>query len=170
MQTKILLLMGVSGSGKSTVGARLARKLNWAYADADDFHSPANIAKMSAGQPLTDADRAPWLQSIRTWIDARIARGESGVVSCSALRRAYRDTLRRPGVCIVYLQGTRSQIEPRLMERQDHFFKLGMLESQFAQLEEPSPDEHVVAVPIGRTPAEIVDAIIAATGVSPCAL
>lgn len=167
MQTQVLLLIGVSGSGKTTVGTLLARKLDWPYADADTFHSPANVAKMSAGVPLTDDDRTPWLLAIRAWLDERIARGERAVVSCSALKRKYRDMFRRPEVRIVYLRGTPSQIAGRLSERHGHFFKPGMLDTQFATLEEPSPGEHVIAVPIDHTPAEIVDAIIAATGVEP---
>ncbi|HKU44136.1 MAG TPA: gluconokinase [Polyangiales bacterium] len=167
MQTKLLVLMGVSGSGKSTVGALLAGRLNWPYADADSFHSASNVAKMAAGEPLTDADRGPWLQSIRAWLDEHVAKGEPGVVTCSALKRKYREVLRRPGVRFVYLRGTREQIEPRLIARRDHFFKPGMLDSQFAALEEPEPDEDVITVPIGGTPAEIVDAILAATGLAP---
>ena len=159
--------MGVSGSGKSTVGALLAGRLKWPYADADSFHSPANVAKMAAGHPLTDEDRAPWLQAIRAWIDERVKQGEPGIVSCSALKRRYREVLRRPEVTIVYLHGTRAQIEPRMIARQAHFFRSSMLESQFAALEEPTADENVVSVSIGGTPAEIVDAIIAATGIAP---
>jgi gluconokinase len=165
MQTKVLLLMGVSGSGKSTVGELLARTLNWPYADADSFHSPANVAKMAAGQALTDDERAPWLAMIRAWIDQQIERGEPSVVSCSALKRKYRDVLRRPEVCIVYLRCSRALAEQRLCERKGHFFKLDLLESQFAVLEEPSADEAVIEVSADDTPAEIVDAIIAATGV-----
>jgi gluconokinase len=164
MKPKVLLLMGVSGSGKSTVGALLAGRLNWPYADADSFHSAANVAKMAAGHPLTDDDRDPWLRAIRAWIDQRVTKGESGVVTCSALKRKYRDVLRRPEVSIVYLRGEREQIEQRLVARQGHFFKPSMLDSQFAALEPPSSDENVVTVAIGGTPAEIVDAIIAATG------
>jgi gluconokinase len=165
MQIKLLLLMGVSGSGKSTVGALLAGKLNWPYADADSFHSAANVAKMAAGHPLNDDDRLPWLQSIRAWIDERVTKGEPGVVSCSCLKRKYRDVLRGPAVICVYLRGTRAQIEQRLVARQGHFFKPGMLDSQFAALQEPSADENAITVDIGGTPAEIVDAILAATGV-----
>jgi gluconokinase len=165
MNTKVLVLMGVSGSGKSTVGALLAGRLSWPYADADSFHTAANVAKMAAGHPLTDDDREPWLQSIRTWIDERVTAGERGVVTCSALKRKYRDVLRRPEVNIVHLCGTREQLEERLVARQGHFFKPGMLDSQFAALEEPSADEHVITVPIGGTPDEIVDAIIAAAGI-----
>lgn len=167
MANKLLLLMGVSGSGKSTVGALLAGVLKWPYADADSFHSAANVAKMAAGHALTDDDREPWLRSIRAWIDERVSRGEPGVVSCSALKRKYRDVLRRPEVTIVYLRGTRADIEPRMIARQAHFFKPSMLESQFAALEEPTEDEHVITVPIGGTPSQIVDAILAATGLAP---
>jgi gluconokinase len=161
---RILVLMGVSGSGKTTVGALLAGTLGWPYAEADAFHSPANVAKMAAGHPLTDEDRWPWLQAIGAWIDGQLARGEPGVVTCSALKRVYRDVLRRPGVELVYLQGSRELIAQRMATRQGHFFKPAMLDSQLAALEEPSPDEGVIQVSIGGTPAEIVDAILAATG------
>jgi gluconokinase len=167
MKTKVLLLMGVSGSGKSTVGALLAGRLKWPYADADSFHPAANVAKMAAGHPLNDGDRVPWLLAIRAWIDERVTKGESGVVSCSALKRKYRDLLRRPEVTFVYLRGSPTQIEERLVARQGHFFKPGMLDSQFAALQEPSADEHVITVPIGGTPADIVDLITAATDVEP---
>jgi gluconokinase len=103
MKTPVLLLMGVSGSGKSTVGALLAGRLHWPYADADSFHPAANVEKMAAGHPLTDEDRIPWLRSIRAWIDERVTKGEPALVSCSALKRAYRDMLRTPEVIIVYL-------------------------------------------------------------------
>jgi gluconokinase len=162
MNNQVLLLMGVSGSGKSTVGALLAGKLNWPYADADSFHSAANVAKMAAGHPLTDEDRGPWLHAIRAWIDERVRDGAPGVVTCSALKRAYRDVLRAPGSTMVYLHGTRAQIQQRMVARQGHFFKLDMLDSQFAALQEPTPEEHVITVPIGGTPTEIVDAILAA--------
>ncbi|HKP56310.1 MAG TPA: gluconokinase [Polyangiales bacterium] len=167
MTTRLLVLMGVSGSGKSTIGALLAGTLQWPYADADSFHSAANVAKMAAGHPLTDEDRAPWLQAIRAWLDERAKLGEPGIVTCSALKRRYRDVLRRPEVKIVYLRGTPAQIETRMVARQGHFFRASMLESQFAALEEPAADEHVITVSIDGTPAEIVDAIIAATGIAP---
>lgn len=156
--------MGVSGSGKTTVGALLAGRLHWPYAEADDFHPPANVAKMAAGNPLTDDDRWPWLHAIGDWIDERIARDEPAVVTCSALKRKYRDALRRPEVMLVYLKGDHDLIARRLAARHGHFFKPALLESQFADLEEPDPDEHVITVPIGGTPSEIVDAIVAATG------
>jgi len=160
----VIVLMGVSGSGKSTVGALLAGRLRRVYAEADDFHPPANVAKMAAGHPLTDQDRGPWLAAIARWIDERIARGEPGVVTCSALKRRYRDLLRRPEVQIVYLRGSRDVIAQRLAARHGHFFKADMLASQLADLEEPAADEGVVTVPIGGTPAEVVDAIVAALG------
>jgi gluconokinase len=156
--------MGVSGSGKTTVGALLAGRLHWPYAEADDFHPPANVAKMAAGHPLTDDDRWPWLHAIGAWIDERIARGEPGVVTCSALKRKYRDVLRRPEVTEVYLKGDHDLIAQRLAARHGHFFKPALLDSQFADLEEPTPEEHVVTVQIGGTPSEIVDDIVAATG------
>jgi gluconokinase len=161
MKAQIVLLMGVSGSGKTTVGALLAGRLNWPFADADSFHSPANVAKMAAGHALSDDDRDPWLLAIRAWIDEQVTKGEPGVVTCSALKREYRDVLRRPQVSIVYLHGSREQIEQRLVARQGHFFKPGLLDSQFAALEHPSEEEGVISVSIGGTPAEIVEAIIA---------
>ena len=167
MAPRVLLVMGVSGSGKTTVGALLAGKLGWTYAEADEFHPPANVAKMAAGHPLTDEDRWPWLQAIRAWIGAQLARGEPGVVPASALKRAYRDLLRGPGVTLVYLHGTRELIGRRMAARPGHFFKPELLDSQFAALEEPAPDEGVVTVSIGGTPAQIADAIVAATRVAP---
>jgi gluconokinase len=164
MRNRVLVLTGVSGCGKSTIGALVAGRLNWPYADADSFHSKANVAKMSAGRPLDDDDRGPWLRSVRAWIDERVAAGERGVVTCSCLKRKYRDALRRPEVTFVYLRGTRAQLEERLVARQGHFFKQGMLDSQFAALEEPTPDESVITVPIEGTPTEIADAVLAAMG------
>ena len=159
----VFVVMGVSGSGKTTVGAMLAGRLGWDYAEADAFHSEANLAKMASGHPLDDADRGPWLAAIARWIDDRIARGAPGVVTCSALKRAYRDILRRPQVQIVYLAGTQELIARRLAARHGHFFPSAMLASQFAALEPPAADEGVIEIGIDRTPTEIVDAIIAAT-------
>jgi gluconokinase len=159
-----LVIMGVSGSGKTTVGALLAGRLGWQYAEADAFHPEANVTKMAAGHPLDDADRWPWLAAIAGWIDARIARREPGVVSCSALKRRYRDVLRRPEVRFIYLEGSRELIAQRLAARHGHFFRPEMLASQFADLELPAPDEDVITVPIDRDPAQIVDVIVQAIG------
>ncbi len=157
--------MGVSGSGKTTVGAMLAGRLHWPYAEADDFHPAANVAKMASGHPLTDEDRWPWLHAIGAWIDAEIAAGRSAVVTCSALKRKYRDVLRRPQVHIVYLKGDHDLIAARLAARHGHYFLASMLDSQFADLEEPGPDEtDVVVVEIGGTPKDIVDHIVERLG------
>lgn len=158
--------MGVSGSGKTTVGAMLAGRLGWRYAEADSFHPAANIEKMAAGHPLTDEDRRPWLAAIAQWIDAEVATGEPAVVTCSALKRAYRDQLHadRPQVGLVFLQGSRDLIATRLAARQGHFFTAAMLDSQFAALEEPTPDEGALIVSIAGSPAEIVEDILTALG------
>jgi gluconokinase len=161
VEHSIVVVMGVAGSGKTTVGAMLAGRLGWQYADADDFHPAANVEKMAAGHPLTDEDRWPWLHAIAAWIDVQIAAGQPAVVSCSALHRAYRDVFRRPEVQMMYLNGSRSLIEARLASRQGHFFKREMLDSQFATLEEPEPDEHVITVSIDGTPLQVVDRILA---------
>jgi gluconokinase len=166
-QALILLIMGVSGSGKTTVGALLAGRLQWPYAEADDFHPAANLRKMRAGEPLTDADRLPWLQAIGAWMDEQIAAGRSGVVSCSALKRSYRDILRGPDdgryrgeLKLVYLEGDRDLIARRMAARHGHFFPASLLDSQFRVLEPPAPDEHALVVPVGGTPEEITDEIL----------
>jgi gluconokinase len=162
----VLVVMGVSGSGKTTVGSLLAGRLGWPYAEADAFHSDANVAKMAAGHPLTDDDRWPWLAAIAAWINERIVRHETGVVTCSALKRKYRDVLGRPEVQLVYLEGSQELIAHRLAARHGHFFRAEMLASQFADLEPPAPEEAVVTVSIGGSPAEIADTIIVAIGVT----
>ena len=135
----VIVLMGVSGSGKSTTGAALAKALDWPFRDADSFHPPANIAKMSQGLPLNDDDRAPWLAAIAQWIDARCELSEPGIVSCSALKRAYRQRIvgARDRVRLVYLRGDMALIGRRLQARKHHFMPATLLESQFATLEEP---------------------------------
>jgi gluconokinase len=160
----ILIVAGVSGSGKTTVGALLAGRLGWQFADADAFHPAANVAKMRAGIPLTDADRWPWLHAITDWMDERIARDESAVVTCSALKRAYRDVLLggRPQARMIFLSVDREEAARRLAARHDHFFPAGLLSSQFDALEPPQPGEPgVTVVPSGRDPAQTVAAIIA---------
>lgn len=158
--------MGVAGSGKTAVGAMLAGKLGWQYAEADDFHPVANLAKMAAGHPLTDEDRWPWLAAIGDWIDARLAAHEAGVVSSSGLKRKYRDLLRqgRPQVRVVFLEGSRDLIGHRLLARQGHFMKASMLDSQFADLELPAPDEHIATVSVDATLPEVVDDVMRKLG------
>jgi len=157
-----LIVMGVSGSGKTTIGERLAARIGWRYEDADTFHPPANVAKMSAGQPLTDDDRWPWLRAIADEIDRASAAGERVVIGCSALRRVYRDVLvhGRSDVRIIYLQGTQALIANRLGERKGHFMPPGLLASQFKTLEPPTPDEHAVTVSIDAPADTIVDDIL----------
>jgi len=153
--------MGVSGSGKTTVAKRLAAAERWSMLEGDSFHPPANVAKMAAGHPLTDEDRWPWLRAIAAAIDADLARGESAVVACSALRRAYRDILigGRKDVRLVYLKGSKALIAERMKARKHHFMPPALLDSQFATLEEPGPDENPITVSIDGAPDEIAGRI-----------
>ena len=153
----ILVVMGVSGSGKTTVGSLLANTLGWQFQEGDTLHPPENVAKMSAGVPLSDADRLPWLRRIAEVIDGWRARGESGVVTCSALKRSYRDIIigDRPDVRLVYLKGSPDLIRQRMAARHGHFMPTTLLDSQFSILEEPSPDENPIVVDIGGEPQEI---------------
>jgi gluconokinase len=150
-----VVVMGVTGSGKSTVGAALARRLGVPFADADDFHPPANVAKMSAGVPLDDEDRWPWLRSIGRWLADR-----DGVVSCSALRRAYRDVLREqaPDVRFVHLAGDRETVRRRVAGRAGHFMPSSLVASQFAALEPLGEDEHGVVLPLDAPVDDLVEA------------
>jgi len=160
----VILIMGVAGSGKTTVGQQLAQELKWSFADADDFHPSANIAKMAAGQPLDDADRAPWLAAIRSYIADCIARGENSVVTCSALKKRYREIIRvDPGVVrLAYLQGSRELLWSRLAARKEHFMRPEMLDSQLAALEPPAD---ALTLDIALQPAELVAQIRCAFGV-----
>ena len=159
----IVIVAGASGSGKTTVGAMLAGRLGWRFADADDFHPAANIEKMRAGIPLTDQDRWPWLRAITAWMDERIARGEPAVVTSSALKRSYRDMLLggRPDARMVFLAVDREVLARRLAARHGHFFPEQLLGTQLADLEPPQPDERVISVVPADDPAATVTSIIA---------
>ena len=164
MNPCVIVIMGVSGCGKTTVAGLLAKRLGWQVAEADLFHSPANVAKMRAGTPLTDEDRGPWLAAIAQWIDAALARGESGVVTCSALKRRYRDIVvdGRKGVRLVYLKGSYERVAQRLAARKHEYMPASLLASQVAALEEPGPDENPIVAPIELAPEAIVERILAA--------
>jgi gluconokinase len=156
--TVIVVVAGVSGSGKSTVGALLAERLHALFADGDGFHPAANVAKMHAGVPLTDADRAPWLRAIETWMDERISAGQAAVIACSALRLAYRDALLagRPSARLVFLMVSRRVAAARLAARHGHFFPASLLDSQFRALEPPGEAEGVLVVNAGRPAGQVV--------------
>ena len=159
----IVVVMGVAGCGKTTVAARLAERLGCAFQEGDALHPPENVAKMSAGTPLDDADRAPWLARIAACIDEWRARGVGGVVTCSALKRAYRDVIvgDRAEVRLVHLAGSRDLIAQRLGARRGHFMPPALLDTQFATLEPPLPDARTLVLDVGPTPDELVDAIVA---------
>ncbi|MGW2784530.1 gluconokinase [Streptomyces populi] len=160
----VVVVMGVAGTGKTTIGPLLAARLGVPYAEGDDFHPRANIAKMSAGTPLTDEDRWPWLDAIGHWAHGRSGLG--GVVSSSALKRAYRDRLRAaaPGIVFVHLTGTRELIEDRMSHRTGHFMPTALLDSQFATLQPLAADEAGVEVDVSGGPAEITERAVAALG------
>ena len=154
----VIVVMGVASSGKTTVAAGLAKRLGWTFRDADSFHPPANVAKMSAGTPLADADRWPWLDAIVVWMNARADAGEPAVVTCSALKRGYRDRLRtsRADIRLVHLHGSRELLAARIAARQAHFMPPALLDSQFATLEMPTPDEHAYRVSVETPPEDIM--------------
>ena len=158
----IVVVMGVSGSGKTTVAALLAAALGCQFQEGDDLHPAANVEKMHGGTPLTDADRLPWLRKIAEEIDGWRARGESGVLTCSALKRSYRDIIigDRQDVTLVYLKGSHNLIRRRMAARHEHFMPVALLDSQFATLQEPTPDEHPVTVNVGGRPNEIAAKIV----------
>ena len=164
-----LVVMGVSGSGKSTIGEKLAQRLGWSFEDGDKFHPLSNVAKMRAGQPLTDEDRWPWLQAIANEIDRVCEAGEHAVIACSALKRPYRDILvhGRKDVRIIYLKGTQDLIASRLAQRKNHFMPPGLLASQFKTLELPDASENPLTVSVNAPVETIVDDIVRQLGLSP---
>jgi gluconokinase len=163
----VVIVMGVSGCGKTTVGELLASRLQWEFEDADRFHPASNVDKMHKGIPLTDEDRGPWLDAIAAWIDKTRHAGRHGVIACSALKRRYRDVLigNRAGVRLVSLQGSETLIASRIATRDEHFMPRSLLHSQFDALEEPGPDENPIIVSIESKPDEIVARIIAALNI-----
>ena len=154
--------MGVAGSGKSTVAAALAQRLGWAHIDADEFHPQANIDKMRAGTPLTDDDRVPWLDKMRAELDRRAAEREPAVLSCSALKRRYREVLcgGASAVGLVHLRASRELLTERLSGREGHFFPAALIDSQLAELEEPDSDEDALTVPATDDGADIAEQVI----------
>jgi len=164
-----LVLIGVAGSGKTTLAALLAQRLGWAAAEADDFHPPANVAKMAAGTPLTDDDRWPWLRAIAAWIGEQDGAGRSSIVTCSALKRSYRDVLAAaPGrVRFVHLTGDAGLIADRMGHRTGHFMPTTLLPSQFAALEPLAPDEDGVTVDVDAPPDALADEVLRALRLDP---
>jgi gluconokinase len=158
----VLVIMGVSGCGKSTVAGLLAGRLGWDLAEGDDMHPAASIAKMAAGQPLTDEDRWPWLARVAAWIRAHTTAHRPGIITCSALKRSYRDVLRADPVVFVYLAASRELIARRLAARHGHFMPLALLDSQFAALEPPGPDEQAITADISGSPEQTASLVMAA--------
>jgi gluconokinase len=158
----IAVVMGVSGSGKTTVSVLLSAALGCQFQEGDDLHPAANVEKMRSGTPLNDADRLPWLHKIAEEIDGWRRHGESGVLTCSALKRSYRDIIigDRSDVTLVYLKGSRDLIHRRMAARHEHFMPLALLDSQFAALQEPAPNEHPITVDVGGKPVEIATEIV----------
>jgi gluconokinase len=156
----IVVVFGVSGAGKTTVGKLLAREIGWRFIEADDFHPVANIEKMRSGRPLTDEDRWPWLERLRRQIEQSLTAGQSAVLACSALKRVYRDRLHvSDEVKFVFLRGDYALIEKQLRNRRRHFMNPHLLQSQFDDLEEPQQGENVLTIELERTPEQIVETI-----------
>jgi len=156
----VIVVWGVTAVGKTTVGKLLAQELGWKFYDADDFHSAANVEKMRRGIPLTDEDRRPWLDRLRQMIERRLAQKENAVLACSALKRAYRERLRASeDVKFVFLHASRARITEQLERRHGHFMPATLLDSQFADLEEPQAGEQGLTIEIGGTPADVVELI-----------
>ena len=168
-EVSVLVIMGVAGSGKSTIGRLVAERLGWEFEDGDSFHPASNTEKMHSGIPLTDEDRRPWLQAIAAWIDRTSRSHGHGIIACSALKRHYRRILigSRPDVRLVYLMGSEGLISQRLAARRNHFMPRELLRSQFDALEEPGPDENPISVSVNATPQEIVACILASLANDP---
>ena len=166
-EVPILLVMGVAGSGKTTIGRALADRLRWPFAEGDAFHPAENVAKMAAGVPLSDADRWPWLDAIAAWIAERVAEGRPAVVACSALKRAYRDRLRipAPALRIIYLEERRDVLETRIAGRSEHFFPRTLLGSQLVDLEPPQADENAVVASSGESIDEVTAQVVEQLGI-----
>lgn len=158
----VLVIMGVAGCGKSTVAGLLAGRLGWDLAEGDDMHSAANIEKMAAGHPLTDEDRQPWLARVAAWIREHTTAHRPGIITCSALKRSYRDVLRGDGVVFVYLAASRELIARRLAARHGHFMPVALMDSQFAALEPPGADENAITVDVSGSPDQTASLIMAA--------
>jgi len=156
----VVIIWGVSGAGKTTIGELLAQELHWKFYDADDFHPQVNIDKMERGEPLTDEDRQPWLQSLREAITRSLAANENAVLACSALKRKYRELLRvNADVKFVFLHGSRARIDDQLKQRRGHFMNPALLDSQFADLEEPESSEDMLTIELKGEPDELVEQI-----------
>jgi len=166
-QQPVLVIMGVSGSGKSTVAGILAGQLGWDLEEGDDLHPQENIDKMSSGEALNDEDRAPWLDTISSWIIEHTMAGVPGIITCSALKRRYRDVLREQNVIFVHLTGTKDLIGRRLATRSDHYMPPALLDSQVATLEPPEADENAITIDAGRKPAEEAAEIVRLLGLTP---
>jgi gluconokinase/shikimate kinase len=156
----VIVVMGIAGSGKSTVGRRLAERLGWDFLDADDLHPPHNVAKMAAGQPLTDEDRLPWLAAVAQWIAQRLADRRPAVVACSALKRVYRERIRAAGVGFVYLAVAGTLAEARVASRPAHFMPSALVASQVEDLEPPAPDEGALELEADEAPDLLVDRVV----------
>ncbi|MFJ3382673.1 MULTISPECIES: gluconokinase [unclassified Curtobacterium] len=167
LDARVLVVMGVSGSGKSTVAAMVADRLGWDFAEGDAMHPPANVDKMHAGIPLDDEDRWPWLDVVSGWIDDHLRSGSHGVVTCSALKRSYRDVLRAPGVVFVHVAGDGALIEERMSARTGHYMPTSLLASQLAILELPGADEAHITIAADRTPSEESAEVIARLALQP---
>jgi len=156
----IVIICGVSGAGKTTVGKLLAQELGWHFYEADDFHSPGNVEKMRTGVPLTDEDRWPWLENLRELIERELSAGENAVLACSALKRKYRERLCvGPDVKLIFLRGDCAFITERLRRRHGHFMNPALLQSQFGDLEEPQQEQPAITIELGRLPHELVEEI-----------